>query len=74
MTGCVENHFAKSFGGTLTIELPKGEKLIEATWKNDDIWYLTEPMDSAYIPTKKILREKSAYGAMEGKVVFVESK
>lgn len=71
---CTDNKRARSFGGTQTIELPKGEKLISATWKETDLWYLTEPMDSAYIPQTKKFQESSSMGVWEGTVVFVESK
>lgn len=43
---CTENQRARQFGGTITIELPPGEKLVMATWKETDLFYLTEPMDS----------------------------
>jgi len=45
-----------------------------ATWKDDNLWYLTEEMDSAYTPKKKMLIESSNFGILEGKVVFIESK
>ena len=32
-TSCTEQHMARRYGGKLKIELPKGEKLIMATWK-----------------------------------------
>lgn len=54
--GCTENQKAKSFGGNAEIELPAGEKLVNATWKDDDLWYLTRPMiatDSAVTYTFK---------------------
>ena len=34
MCSCTQNQMARSYGGKMTIELPKGEKLINATWKN----------------------------------------
>lgn len=75
---CTDNQRARSFGGTETINLPKGEKLVNATWKGEkgaaDLWYLTEPMDSTYIPKTKHFREQSGYGIMQGTVIFVESK
>ena len=46
----------RSFGGTMKIELEPGEKLVEATWKGDNIWYLVEPMDSDYTPKQKTCR------------------
>lgn len=46
-TSCTDNQRAKSFGGTSTINLPAGEKLVTVTWKGEaDIWYLTRPMKS----------------------------
>lgn len=71
---CTDNARARRFGGTETIELPKGEKLIMATWKENGLWYLTEPMDSDYDPKTKTFKEKSSLGVMEGTVTFIELK
>ncbi len=65
----------REYGGTTTIKLQPGEKLIEATWKDDgNIWYLTEPMDSNYVPKNKIFKESSVFGQLEGKVIFIETR
>ena len=69
-----EQSIIRSFGGTMKIELESGEKLIEATWKGDDIWYLVEPMDSDYTPKQKTLKESSRAGIIEGKVIFIEKR
>lgn len=69
-----DQYTARSVGGTTTITLEPVEKLIEATWKKADLWYLTEPMDSDYIPKTKIFKESSLFGVMNGKVIFVEQK
>lgn len=45
-----------------------------ATWKEVDLFYLTEPMDSNYTPKTKIFREDSSWGVMESTVVFKERK
>lgn len=78
LCACNDNQRARSFGGTETINLPKGEKLINATWKGEkgaaDLWFLTEPMESTYIPSKKYFRESSGYGVFDGTVIFVESR
>jgi len=71
---CTENQIARKFGGTAEIKLPKGEKLLMVTWKETNLFYLTEPMDSNYIPKTKIFREDSNYGLIESKVVFIESR
>lgn len=71
---CTENQLAKEYGGETTIKLPKGKKLIEATWKDNNLWYLYEDMDSNDIPKTKVFQEESDYGVLNGKVIFVESK
>lgn len=73
ITGC-DQYISRHAGGTTTIKLDKGDKLIEATWKEGSLWYLTEPMDSDYVPKKKTFKESSMYGVLEGKVIFIESK
>ncbi len=69
-----DNRWAKHYGGTMTIKVKKGYKVTEATWKDDQLWYLIEPMDSDYEPKKKEFVENSEYGVLEGKVIFKESK
>ena len=65
----------RKYGGTTTIKLEPGEKLMEATWKEDgNVWYLVEPMDSDYVPKTKTFKESSAMGVMEGKVIFIETR
>ena len=47
LSGCHET--TRSFGGSMTLELPKGQKLEEITWKDDAaLWYLTRPMRDDY--------------------------
>ena len=72
MLGCTEKQRAKSWGGDMTIDLPKGERLIEATWKNEDLWYLTRPRTEGETPTTYKFREDSSFGVMEGTVTFKE--
>ena len=70
-----EQQITRQYGGTTTINLEKGEKLIEVTWKGGgDLWYLVEDMDSDYIPKVKVFKESSTYDVLEGKVVFIENK
>ena len=74
ISGCTANQRAKQWGGTMTINLPANQKLINATWKNDDLWYLIKPMKEDDIPQTSELIENSSFGIIEGKVVFIESK
>ena len=69
-----DQKFARKFGGTTTVNLDPGQKLIEATWKESSLWYLTEPMESEYEPKIKVFKESSEWGALEGKVIFVETR
>ena len=74
LSSCTENKMARKFGGSTTVELPAGEKLVEVTWKDDNIWILTEPMDSDYTPKTKIFREDSSWDILEGEVKFIEKR
>lgn len=56
------------------MHLPKGEKLLMVTWKETNLFYLTEPMDSNYVPKTKTFREKSRFGMLESTITFIESK
>ena len=60
VTSCTENERVKAWGGEGTIKLPKGRKLVNVTWKETQIWYLTRQMDS--------------YGVIEGTYKIVETK
>lgn len=73
LTSC-EQYITRKYGGTTTINLEKGQKLIEVTWKEGNLWYLVEPMESDYTPKTKEFIESSNYGVLEGKVIFIESK
>lgn len=72
LTGC--NWTAKHIGGEANIELPAGQKLVEATWKGDSLWCLTRPMREGEEPETWTLQEDSNYGVLEGTVTIKESK
>ena len=72
--GCTENSRAKSFGGTMTVDLKPGQKLVTATWKEQALWYLTRPMREGEVPETHEFIESSALGIYEGKVILHESK
>ena len=73
-TACTEQGRTRTFGGKMSIKLPKGERLITATWKESDLFYLTEPMDSGYVPKNKKFVESSSYGVWESEITFIETK
>jgi hypothetical protein len=73
-TSCTQNEIARNYGGSETIKLPVGEKLVNITWKEEHLWVLTTDMksdDSAHIYNFK---EKSSWGVMEGNITIVEIK
>lgn len=74
ITSCTEQERTRTFGGTMEINLEPGEKLMMATWKESDLFYLTEPMEPDYQPKRKTFKESSSYGIMESKIVFVETR
>lgn len=73
-SSCTQNQRAKNYGGIAEIELEKGQKLVDVTWKDTDIWYLTKPMTSKDSAETYMFQEESTYGLIQGKVIFIESK
>lgn len=74
LTSCTENSRARTMGGTATIELPKNTELVNVTWKETQLWYLTRPMRADETPETLTFKEKSSLGIVEGTVLFKESR
>lgn len=71
---CTENSRAKSFGGTAHITLPANQKLLNATWKDDNLWYLTRPMRDDETPETYTFSEESSWGIWEGAYIIKETR
>lgn len=69
-----ENYTTRVLGGSMTINVEPGYKVTNATFKETEIWYFVEPMDSDYVPKQKKFIEKSMYGALEGEIIFNETR
>jgi hypothetical protein len=69
-----KNKRVKKWGGSMTIELKANQKLMNVTWKDNDIWYLTTSMDSIDKPKQSVFQEKSNRGILEGRITFKESR
>lgn len=69
-----ENYTTRRLGGTMTIDVEPGYKVTNATFKETEVWYFVEPMDSEYVPKQKKFVEKSMYGALEGTIIFNETR
>ena len=74
LTACTENSRVKAWGGEGTISLPKGRKLVNVTWKETEVWYLTRPMNSNDVAETYQFQEESSWGMIEGVYNIVESK
>jgi len=74
VTYCTENARVKAWGGEGTINLPKGRKLVNVTWKETQVWYLTRPMDSSDVAQTYQFHEESSWGMVEGTYNIVETK
>lgn len=73
-TSCTDNERARNYGGTETINLPANEKVMNVTWKEQNLWVLTRPMHPSDSAETVVFQEKSSYGVYEGKIIIVESK
>jgi len=74
MTSCTQNSRAKNFGGKASLNLPAGQKLVVVTWKDDNLWYLTRPMNENDVPETYTFQEESSWGLMEGTYTIKETR
>jgi hypothetical protein len=74
LAACTENSRVKNWGGEGTINLPKGRKLVNITWKENQVWYLTRPMNASDSAETYQFHEESSWGAIEGTYNIVETK
>lgn len=70
--GCTEQQRAKQWGGTTTINLPVGQKVVNTTWKDSDLWILTRPMRPGEARETYTLTESSSWGVFQGQVLIRE--
>lgn len=74
MLSCTKNERAKDWGGNATLNLPANQKLVNVTWKDCNLWYLTKPMTVNDVAETYYFTEKSAWGLMKGTYTIVETK
>ncbi len=72
LVGCTQQQMVKNFGSTMKVDLPRGEKLVNATWKDDHLWYTTRQERDGEKPEVFTFQESSSYGIAQGKVIFTE--
>lgn len=75
LTSCTDNTRARVWGGTETVTLQPGVRLVNVTWKGSEdtttsLWMLTKRDTTK--PTTYSFKEKSSLGIMEGEVIIKE--
>lgn len=70
ITSCTQNNSARMWGGEETIYLETGERLVNVTWKQTDLWLLTKQDTTK--PSTYSFRGKSSFGVMEGEIIIKE--
>lgn len=66
LTSCTENSRARSFGGTEEVSLKPNEKFLNITWKQDNLWVITQDTITGIC----YAREKSSFGVWEGTIII----
>jgi len=66
LTSCTDNDRARKFGGTEEVILKENEVLVTVTWKETNLWILTQDT----LTGKHYFREKSKWGLLDGTVTF----
>ena len=74
LCSCTRQSRTRVYGGEMTINLPVGQELMEVTWKDNDLFYLTRPMSTDYVPVTKTFKESSSLGILESTVYFKETR
>jgi len=70
LISCTDNERARNYGGTSSITLKPNQRVINASFKEHDLWILTK-IDTTK-PTTYNLVEKSSFGILEGTVIINE--
>lgn len=71
---CSNQGMTKNWGGEMDMYLDPNRKLVEVTWKDDSIWYLTKPMTDDDIAEEYEFAESSVMGLLEGTLHVHETK
>ncbi len=64
LSSCTKNQRAKNFGGSEEIRINANEKLVNVTWKQNNMWILTEDIQTHEFH----FREHSSFGILEGEI------
>jgi hypothetical protein len=73
-TSCTQQAVTRTWGGSMDIELEPNDKLMEITWKDDDLWILTKKMSDDDVAEEYNFYESSSLGVFEGSINIKETK
>ena len=73
LTGCT-NVLVKNYGGKEERTLPCGQKLVNLTWKDANLWILTRGMREGEALDTYTFKEDSVYGVLQGTITIHECK
>lgn len=69
--GC-DNWRARTWGGSTTVTVQPGHKVVTVTWKESSLWIATRPMHADEAPETILFEERSSMGVLQGTVTIVE--
>ena len=72
--GCSDHERAIARGGTVSYDLPKGQKLQGFSFYRSSLWLLTRPMKEGETPETWTITEKSVYGVTSGEIFIYEKQ
>lgn len=72
LVSCTDNTMARKFGGTSDFDLDPGKKLVNITWKQDQLWVLTRDLRPGEPIESYEYKEHSSFGIIEGKILINE--
>jgi hypothetical protein len=67
--GCTQ-WTTRHWGGNETVNIPPGYVLVNATWKDSNLWILIREEKTG----KMVFQERSVMGVLQGSVTFTETK
>ena len=71
---CSAQSMTRNWGGEMETTLEPNKKLVEVTWKNDSLWYLTKDMKDGDEAETYEFSQSSSLGIFEGTVIIHEVK
>jgi len=74
LLSCTDNQRAKVLGGSVVVQVPCDQQVFDVTWKDENLWYATQPAAPGWTPQTKRFTESSSYGVIQGEVTLTESR